>query len=94
MPTKRISSPPHQNLPAALEARRRQAERALGRPVSIREVRIQDPGFRGRIKMTGERLIIEYQVAQSGYFWEAGLIERLLLLALKGETNLTLREDE
>lgn len=80
-------------LPTRLESRRRQVERAIGRPITIRQVRTAEPTFRGRIRLVGERLVIEYQVAQAGYFWDADLIERLLLHALSGETDFVLREE-
>jgi len=79
-------------LPEPLEEKRRQVEFVLGRPVVIKQVKREDPDFRGRLRVSEGRLVIEYQVAQPGYFWEVETIERLLLLALAGKTNFTLRE--
>ncbi len=79
-------------LPGPVEAKRRQVEAALGRPVIIREVKREDSAFRGRLRVFADRVVIEYQVAQPGYFWEIATIEQLLLLALAGKTDMTLRE--
>ncbi len=81
------------HLPDALELKRRQVEEAIGRPIVIKQIRTQDPAFRGRIREVAGRLIIEYQIAQSGYFWDVPLIEQLLFNALTGQINLILRDD-
>jgi hypothetical protein len=80
-------------LPRRLEEKRRQVEEALGLRVVIREVRTEDAQFRGRLRVSGERLVVEYQVAQAGYFWDVELIERLLLLALAGKTDVILQDE-
>jgi len=85
---------PVSRLPGLLEEKRRQVELALGRPVLIKQVKREAPDFRGRLRVMKERAVIEYQVAQPGYFWEVETIERLLLLALAGEVDFTLREPQ
>lgn len=79
-------------LPEALEIKRKQVERAAGLPVIIREIKTQDAHFRGRLRRVKDRLMLKYQVAQPGYFWEVQTIEELLLLALAGKTEAILRE--
>ncbi len=93
MRSKNVQTRPIEPLPARLEKKRRQLQDVIGRPVIIRQVRTQDPHFRGRLRTAEDRLVVEYQVAQAGYFWDVDLIERLLLLALAGQTDSVLRED-
>jgi hypothetical protein len=80
-------------LPEALEIKRKQVERAVDLPVVIREIKTPDAHFRGRLRKLKDHLILEYQVAQPGYFWEVETIEELLLLALAGKTKVILREE-
>ena len=78
-------------LPPTIERKRRSLARALGRPVHIRGVRTPDPGFRGRLSVEPGRVIIEYQVAQAGYFWHIPIIEELLDRAAAGQPTADLR---
>jgi len=78
-------------LPPALERKRRSLARALGRPVHIRGVRTPDSGFRGRLSVEPGRVVIEYQVAQAGYFWHIPIIEELLDRAAAGQPTAELR---
>jgi len=77
-------------LPEPLERRRRQVEAALRRSVVVRGVHTPDPAFRGRLRVEPGRVLIEYQVAEHGYFWHVPIIERLLSLALAGEIEAEL----
>jgi len=79
-------------LPAGLEEKRRALERALGRPVRVRGVRTPDRGLRGRLRVERARVVIEYQVAEVGYFWHLPVIEELLDRAAAGEAWAELRE--
>ncbi len=79
-------------LPPDLEDKRRALARALGRPVVIRGIRTPDPEFRGRLRVEPGRVVIEYQVAQHGYFWHVPIIEELLARAAAGESGVELRE--
>jgi uncharacterized protein (DUF2126 family) len=79
-------------LPPQLEDKRRALARALGRPVVIRGIRTPDPDFRGRLRVEPHRVLIEYQVAQAGYFWHLPIIEELLARAADGESQAELRE--
>jgi len=81
-----------ERLPPVLEQKRRGAEAALKRPVTVRGVHTTDPDFRGRLRVEPGRVVIEYQIAEHGYFWHIPIIERLLSLALAGETSAELRE--
>ena len=78
-------------LPPALEEKRRALARALRRPVNVRGIRTPDPGFRGRLRVEPSRVLIEYQVAQSGYFWHLAIIEELLDRAAAGQARADLR---
>ena len=80
-------------LPRPLEQERLQLERALGKRVVVKAVKRENPRFRGRVRHTPRQIVIEYQISQPGYFWEAGLMEKLFLLALKREGDFTLSED-
>jgi hypothetical protein len=81
-----------EQLPPDLERKRHALERYLNRPVSIRGVRLPDRAFRGRLRVGPSRVVIEYQVAQSGYFWHIPIIEELLNRAAAGECAVELRE--
>jgi hypothetical protein len=81
-----------ETLPEPVERRRREVETALGRTVVVRGIQTPDPEFRGRLRVEPGRVVIEYQIAEHGYFWHVPIIERLLLLALEGETSVELRE--
>ena len=79
-------------LPEPLEGKRRQVEAALRRTVVVRGIQTPDAAFRGRLRVEPGRVLIEYQIAEHGYFWHIPIIERLLSLALAGETSAELRE--
>ena len=81
---------PMEPLPPELERKRRALSRSLGRPVTIRGIRTQDAAFRGRLRVEPARVVIEYQVAQQGYFWHIPIIEELLSRAARGETRAEL----
>lgn len=78
-------------LPAPLERKRQALARALGKPVSVRGVTTPDRGFRGRLRVQQDRVVIEYQIAEQGYFWHIPIIEELLDLAAGGRTAAELR---
>jgi hypothetical protein len=80
-----------ERLPPSLEQKRRDLASALGRPVVVRGIRTPDPHLRGRLRVQPRRVLIEYQVAQQGYFWHIPIIEELLDRAAGGETALDLR---
>jgi hypothetical protein len=67
-------------------------QQKLKRPVLVRGIRVPDPGFRGRLQVEPSRVLIEYQVAQSGYFWHIPIIEELLDRAAAGRLTAELRE--
>lgn len=75
-----------------LERRRREVERRIGMRVVLRGIRTPDPRFRGRVSERPGYLLVEYQVAQPGYFWEAPVVEKLLDLVEAGERELELEE--
>jgi len=79
-------------LPPRLEEKRRALARLLGRPVVVRGLRTPDPDFRGRLQVEPGRVLIEYQVAQPGYFWEIPVIDELLDRAAAGELTASVRE--
>ena len=79
-------------LPPGIEAKRRSVQQMLERPVLVRGIRVPDPDFRGRLQVEPSRVLIEYQVAQSGYFWHIPIIEELLDEAAAGRTTAELRE--
>lgn len=78
-------------LPRPLERQRRALSRALGRPVRVQAVRTPDPELRGRLRVDPDRVIIEYQVSQEGYFWYVPIVEELLRRAAAGEREVELR---
>jgi G:T-mismatch repair DNA endonuclease (very short patch repair protein) len=80
-------------LPRALEAKRRSLERALGRPVQVRGIRTPDRELRGRLLVEPDRVVIEYQIAEHGYFWHVPIIEELLNRAARGEPRAELRDE-
>ena len=71
-------------LPPRLGDLHRRAEQAAGQPIRIRGVRTDRPGFRGRLSPHPGYLLLEYQVAQAGYFWHLPIIEELLARAAAG----------
>jgi hypothetical protein len=79
-------------LPASLEEKRRALARSLGRPVQVRGIRTPEIGFRGRLRVEPHRAVIEYQMAQAGYFWHVPVIEELLDRAAAGEREAELWE--
>ncbi len=79
------------SLPPTVERKRKSLARALGRPVHIRGLRTPDPDFRGRLRVEPSRVIIEYQVAQPGFFWHLPIIEELLDRAAAGQPEAELR---
>jgi len=79
-------------LPEPLDEKRRQVQAALRRTVVVRGIQTPDAAFRGRLRVEPGRVVIEYQVSEHGYFWHVPTIERLLSLALGGETSAELRE--
>jgi len=79
-------------LPPALRPVLRRAERAAGQPVVLRQVRTLDAAFRGRVRQKPGYLLVEYQTAQSGYFWDIPIIEELLRRIAAGDTTAVLRE--
>jgi len=87
---RRPSSPPD-DLPPALEPKRRRAEQALGVPVRVRGVRTRHKSFRGRTVRRQGCVIIEYQVAAAGYFWHIPIIEEILDRLAGGETEIYLQ---
>jgi len=89
--SKRIPPVPD-DLPPALEHKRRRAERALGVPVRIRGVRTRHPSFRGRAVRRPGCVIVEYQVAAAGYFWHVPIIEEILDRLAAGETDIHLEQ--
>ena len=81
-----------ESLPRPLEQKRRAISRMLRRPVVVRGVRTPDAGLRGRLTVQPDRVIIEYQLAQAGYFWHIPIIEELLDRAASGEAKAEVRE--
>jgi hypothetical protein len=79
-------------LPPKLERRRRDLERALGRPVHVRSMRTPEAELRGRLRVERDRVVIEYQIAEQGYFWHIPIIEELLSRAAAGHSTYELRE--
>jgi hypothetical protein len=84
------SPPPNDDLPPALESKRKRAERALGMPVRVRGVRTRHQFFRGRTVRRQGCVIVEYQVAAAGYFWHVPIIEEILDRLAAGETDVYL----
>jgi hypothetical protein len=64
-------------LPPPLEEKRRALSRSLGRPVVVRGIQTPDRALRGRLTVTPDRVLIEYQVPEAGYFWHIPIIEEL-----------------
>ncbi len=80
-----------ESLPPPLEQKREAVARSLGRPVYVRGVRTPDSELRGRLRVEPGRVVIEYQVAEVGYFWHVPVIEELLDRAAAGEQSVELR---
>jgi len=81
-------------LPPRLEQKRKALSRALDRPVHIRGIRTPEPDFRGRLRVERDRVLIEYQIAESGYFWHIPIIEELLARAAAGRPGAELRDPD
>ena len=79
-------------LPPRLRDLHRRAEQAAGQPIRIRGVRTDRPGFRGRLSPHPGYLLLEYQVAQAGYFWHLPTIEALLARAAEGCRQAVIEE--
>lgn len=79
-------------LPPNLERKRRSLALSLGRPVFIRGLRTPDSTLRGRLRVEPARVLIEYHIPQTGYFWHIPIIEELLDRAAAGELSTELRE--
>lgn len=77
-----------------LDARIRQVEERLGRPLVIRTVRVEDPGFRAQVRVLGSAVIIEYVEELPGYFWGYELLEQLLDHLEAGGGSATFREGD
>jgi len=60
--------------------------------VYVRGLRTPDRDLRGRLRVEPNRVLIEYQVSQAGYFWQVPVIEELLDRAAAGEQRAELRE--
>ena len=84
---------PPSTLPRSLEKMRLDLERRLRCPVVVQEIRTTDPSFRGRLRKRAGALVLEYQVAQKGFFWHIDIVEELLGRAAAGECELELREN-
>jgi hypothetical protein len=80
-----------EKLPPELEAKRGDLERALGRPVHVRGVRTPDLELRGRLRVERDRVVIEYQISEHGYFWHIPIIEELFDRAAAGHSSFELR---
>jgi len=80
------------DLPPALEPKRRRAEQALGMPVLVRGVRTRHRSFRGRAVRRQGCVVVEYQVAAAGYFWHVPIIEEILDRLAGGETDTYLQD--
>jgi hypothetical protein len=81
-----------ERLPPLLEEKCQALARRLGRPVVVRGIQTPDPWFRGRLRVQLHRVLIEYQIAEHGYFWSVPIIETLLARAAAGESEADLRE--
>ena len=53
-----------------------------------------DRELRGRLLVEPDRVLIEYQVAEHGYFWHVPIIEELMNRAARGELRVELREPD
>jgi hypothetical protein len=82
------------DLPPSLEPQRLRAERALGMPVRVRGVRTRHQSFRGRALRRQGYILVQYQVAQAGYFWHIPIIEEILARLAAGETEVHLEQAE
>ena len=74
------------------EGKRKAVEAQIGMRIVIRGIRAPDPSLRGRVSQRRGYLLLEYQVAQPGYFWELPVVEELLGRIAAGEREITLRE--
>ena len=61
-----------------LDERIRQVEARLGKRLTIRTVRLDDPDFRARVRVGAQMVVIEYVEELPGYFWGYELLEELL----------------
>ena len=78
-------------LPPVLEEKRQALARALGRPVRVKGMTTPERDLRGRLRVRPDRVVIEYQIAEEGFFWHVPIIEELLARAAAGETAVELR---
>jgi hypothetical protein len=92
-PREKPSASRYRLIPPALRRLLRRAERVARQPILLRQIRISDPAFRGRVKQKPGYLLVEYQTAQPGYFWDVPIIEELLRRIEAGDTTAVLRED-
>ena len=74
-------------LPPPLERRRKELEAKLGLAIRVRGVRTPEVNWRGRLRRSRGRILIEYQISEAGFFWHIPIIERLLEEAGKGESE-------
>jgi hypothetical protein len=81
-----------ERLPPALEQKRRALARQLGRPVRVRGIRTPDRALRGRLRVDPDRVLIEYQIGEHGYFWHIPIIEELIDRAAAGEIRAEIRD--
>jgi len=74
-----------------LEGKIKAIERQIRIRIVIRGIRAPDATLRGRVSRRRGYLLLEYQVAQPGYFWEVPVVEELLDRIAAGEREITLR---
>jgi len=75
-----------------IETKRRAVEAQIGKRIVIRGIRTLDPALRGRVTERQGYVLLEYQVAQPGYFWEVPVVEALLDRIAAGERELIINE--
>lgn len=62
-----------------LEEKRRRLEKRLGAHIEVRGVKVlTNPDFRGRLRVHGSHILVEYQEEQPGFFWYAETVNFLL----------------
>jgi len=59
-------------------------------PIRVRGVRTRHPSFRGRTVRRQGCMVIEYRVAEAGYFCHIPIIEEILDRLVAGETEVSL----
>lgn len=76
-----------------LEEKRRRLERRLGAHIEVRGVKVlKNPKFRGRLRVRGSHVIVEYQEEQPGFFWYADTVNLLLNMLAWGARFLVVCE--